>query len=116
MPLPDHHHEKPTRQSVRPVRQEVLCREGPVVHSPLDDVHLRGLQIVTVDQLLDRFDLVVLSCKAQQLEAVIADLKAAGGLPRAILLPLLNGIKQYDRLDQAFGGSRVAGGLCRISR
>jgi 2-dehydropantoate 2-reductase len=65
--------------------------------------------------LQGQFDLVLVSCKAHHLDNVISDLGQAPCLADSIVLPLLNGINQYDRLDLAFGRERVAGGLCRIA-
>jgi ketopantoate reductase len=35
--------------------------------------------------------------------------------PRTLILPLLNGMRRLDRLDERFGADRVLGGRCLIS-
>ncbi len=59
-------------------------------------------------------DLVILSCKAYDLEAAIAAITPAVG-SHTLVLPLLNGLLHLERLDQAFGRARVLGGMCNIS-
>lgn len=60
------------------------------------------------------FDLIVLSCKAYDLDSAIADLAPAVGEKTAIL-PLLNGLSHLDALDARFGAERVLGGSCAIA-
>lgn len=100
---------------LRPQRRSALAQDGLVVLSPLGDIRLSDVKAVTKDELQDHFDLALVSCKAQNLDSVISDLHIPGGLERAIVLPLLNGIRHYDHLDRTFGPERVAGGLCRIA-
>ena len=60
------------------------------------------------------YDLVLLSCKAYDLEGAIAGLAPAVG-PDTAILPVINGMRHLDRLDERFGAGRVLGGLCLIS-
>jgi 2-dehydropantoate 2-reductase len=60
------------------------------------------------------FDVVLLSCKAFDLDSAI-DAIAPAMQRGAYLIPLLNGMRHLDRLDAAFGRSQVLGGLCHIS-
>jgi 2-dehydropantoate 2-reductase len=55
-----------------------------------------------------------LSCKAYDLQGCIADF-AAGMNAGALVLPLLNGMRHMESLDDKFGSERVLGGLARIS-
>lgn len=59
------------------------------------------------------FDLVLLSCKAYDLEGAIASFAPAVG-SGTLILPLLNGLRHLDRLDQSFGAANVLGGRCVI--
>ena len=59
-------------------------------------------------------DLVLLSCKAFDLDSAIAAIAPAVGQGTRVL-PLLNGLKHLDLLDLAFGRERVWGGLAHIS-
>jgi 2-dehydropantoate 2-reductase len=69
---------------------------------------------VTASTLNQPYDLIILSCKAYDLEAAIIDIAPAVG-PATRILPLLNGMLHMDMLDHRFGPNRVLGGLCMIS-
>ncbi len=61
-----------------------------------------------------RFDVIILACKAYDLDtsiAAIAPVMAA----HTVVVPLLNGMAHLDSLDRAFGKARVMGGSCQIS-
>jgi 2-dehydropantoate 2-reductase len=99
---------------VRPRRAEQLATDGLVVRSKLGDIQ-RSVRTVTADRLSDdgRFDLVLLTCKAYDLEAAITAIAPAVRNGAAVL-PMLNGMLHLDRLDAVFGQDRVLGGLCQI--
>ncbi len=103
---------------VRPARAADLARDGLRLRSPLGDADLPVATTTAADlpalAALRPFDLVLLSCKAYDLDssiAAIAPAVAAG----ADVLPILNGLLHYARLDERFGADRVIGGLCFIS-
>jgi len=60
------------------------------------------------------FDLVMLSCKAYDLESSIEAIAPAVS-SRTTVLPILNGLRHYATLDARFGRNAVMGGLCFIS-
>lgn len=101
---------------VRPARAERLAADGLNVSSPLGDVHLPSPRTVTADRLgaAGAFDLVLLSCKAYDLEAAVADVAPAVG-EHTVILPVLNGMAHLDVLDSRFGAARVLGGSCSIA-
>ncbi len=101
---------------VRPARAEKLASQGLQVSSPLGDLHLREPSTVTAAELAQAgaFDLVLLSCKAYDLDAAIADVAPAVGDSTAIL-PVLNGMAHLDALDAEFGAAKVLGGSCSIA-
>ena len=98
---------------VRPQRAQRLALAGLVIKSALGDA---GIPVRTVlqDTVRPDYDLVVLSCKAYDLDASIASIGAAVG-PNTLILPLLNGMAHLARLEQAFGRARVLGGTCYIA-
>ena len=98
---------------VREQRADLLRRTGLVIHSPLGDLSL-PVRVETRDSVRPEYDLALLSCKAYDLDDAVAAL-ACGLAPRGRVVPLLNGLTHFDRLDAAFGPDRVAGGLCHIS-
>ena len=99
---------------VRPRRAAELADAGLVIKSPNGDVTLKSPPAVQADKLSEKFDLVLLSCKAFDLDDAIKSFAAAVGSQTAIV-PLLNGMLQLDVLDRKFGGERVLGGLCAIA-
>ncbi len=66
------------------------------------------------DRLDEKFDVVLLSCKAFDLEDAIKSFAPAVGSQTAII-PLLNGMRHLDVLDSRFGKERVLGGQCGIA-
>jgi 2-dehydropantoate 2-reductase len=98
---------------VRPRRAEMLMRTGLVIRSPLGDVE-QPAPTITADRLGGPFDLVLLSCKAYDLDDAMASFAPAVGKDTAIL-PLLNGMRHVDLLEQRFGAQAVLGGMCAIS-
>ena len=101
---------------VRPARAAKLAAEGLNVRSPLGDLHIPSPPTVTADRLGGNgpFDLIILSCKAYDLDSALTDLAPAVG-PETAILPLLNGLSHLDALDARFGPARVLGGSCAIA-
>jgi 2-dehydropantoate 2-reductase len=99
---------------VRPRRAAELSSAGLVIKSPNGDVTLKNPPTVQADTLKEKFDVVLLSCKAFDLEDAITSFAPAVGDNTAII-PLLNGMKHLDLLDAKFGHERVLGGLCAIA-
>jgi len=99
---------------VRPKRAAELAVAGLVIKSPNGDVTLKDPPLVQADQLGGKFDVVLLSCKAFDLEDAIRSFAPAVG-PQTVIIPLLNGMLHLDVLDKKFGYERVLGGLCAIA-
>jgi 2-dehydropantoate 2-reductase len=99
---------------VRPRRAAALAEHGLSIQSRLGDFHAPAPPVVTEEGLAGPFDLVLLSCKAYDLEGAIASFATAVG-PRTAILPLLNGMRHLDVLADRFGAERVLGGQCVIS-
>ncbi|ABD85595.1 2-dehydropantoate 2-reductase [Rhodopseudomonas palustris] len=99
---------------VRPKRAAELQTHGLVINSPHGDVTLRDPPVVLATELNQPFDLILLSCKAFDLDDAIASFAPAVG-PGTAILPLLNGIAHLDVLDRKFGADRVLGGQCVVA-
>jgi 2-dehydropantoate 2-reductase len=99
---------------VRPRRAGLLAEHGFTIRSRCGDFHRAAPPVVTAERLSETFDLVLLSCKAYDLDSAIASFAPAVG-PRTAILPLLNGMRHLDSLAERFGAERVLGGLCVIS-
>ena len=99
---------------VRPRRAAELAEAGLVIKSPLGDVTLKNPPTVQADKLTEKFDAILLSCKAFDLEDAIKSFAPAVG-PQTAIIPMLNGMRHLDILDAKFGRERVLGGLCAIA-
>src|SRR6202521_3265495 len=99
---------------VRPRRAAELAAAGLVIKSPNGEGTLKDPPVVQADELSEKFDVVLLSCKAFDLDDAIRSFAPAVG-PQTVILPLLNGMLHLDVLDRKFGHQRVLGGLCAIA-
>lgn len=99
---------------VRARRAAELADAGLVIKSPNGDVTLKNPPTVQADKLSEKFDVVLLSCKAFDLDDAIKSFAPAVG-PQTAIIPLLNGMLHLEVLDKKFGRERVLGGLCAIA-
>lgn len=99
---------------VRPKRAAELAGAGLVIKSPGGDVTLKNPPTVQADGLKETFDVILLSCKAFDLDGAVTSFAPAVG-PNSSIIPLLNGMLHLDTLDRKFGRDRVLGGLCAIA-
>ncbi len=106
-----HRHGADVHFLLRPARKALVDKHGLSLALPGETLHIQP-STLTAAQLDTSFDLIVLANKAPALESVIADITPAVG-KNTVILPLLNGLRHLDRLDQAFGHERVLGGVAR---
>ncbi len=99
---------------VRPRRASELAQNGLVIKSPTGDVVLRAPPTILAENIRQAFDLVLLSCKAYDLDAAMNSFAGAVG-GATMILPLLNGMKHLKLLEERFGKSHVLGGQCVIA-
>ena len=99
---------------VRQRRAGELANAGLVIRSPCGDLTLRDPPRVLAADLRGAYDIVLLSCKAYDLDGAVDAIAPALG-EQTMILPMLNGMRHLDQLAQRFGPSRVMGGLCVIS-
>ncbi len=99
---------------VRPSRAALLAKYGVSIRSRFGDFHRPAPPLVSKEDLAEPFDLILLSCKAYDLDGAITSFAGAVG-PNTAILPLLNGMRHLDVLADRFGVERVLGGLCVIS-
>lgn len=97
---------------VRPQRQRRLAEHGLVVKSAVGDIR-RPVQTVLAGAIKSPYDVVLLTCKAYDLEAAIEAIAPAMG-PKSVVIPMLNGLLHLDTLTRRFGRERVMGGGCYI--
>lgn len=97
---------------VRARRAAQLAETGLVIKSCVGDATLKP-KTISAEKLNEFYDMVLLSCKAYDLESAINSFAPAVG-PQTIILPVLNGMRHLERLDARFGSNKVLGGLCQI--
>ncbi len=101
---------------VRPARAAQLRKNGLKVLSPFGDMQITP-KLVTKDELnkqTAQFDVIMLSCKAYDLDSAMESIAPAVG-EQSIILPLLNGVSHIDALAARFGSQRILGGVAIIS-
>jgi 2-dehydropantoate 2-reductase len=99
---------------VRPRRATELADTGLTIKSPRGNVSLSKPATMLSENIGHPFDLILLSCKAYDLAGALDSFAAAVG-PETMVLPLLNGMKHLDMLDERFGTSKILGGQCVIA-
>jgi 2-dehydropantoate 2-reductase len=98
---------------VRERRARQLAADGLVIKSPHGDFTLAVNHVLQTD-VRPEYDVVLLACKAYDLDASIESMRPA--MKRTThVLPVLNGLAHIDRLRVAFGDERVVGGTCHIA-
>jgi 2-dehydropantoate 2-reductase len=99
---------------VRPGRAAQMAKTGLVIHSPHGNLHISAPQCIQSCPASTKFDVIILGCKAYDLDQSLDAIAPAVG-PNTTILPILNGMRHIDRIVQRFGRDRVIGGLCQIS-
>jgi 2-dehydropantoate 2-reductase len=99
---------------VRPERAARLAETGLVIESPFGDATLSSPPTMLAAELREPFDMVLLACKVYDLGAAI-DAFAPAVSAHTVVVPLLNGLRHLDVLDERLGAGRVLGGRCLIS-
>lgn len=99
---------------VRPRRAAQLADRGLSIHSPHGDFHRAEPPTVLADCVRGPFDVVFIGCKAYDLPGAIEAIAPAVGDHTAVV-PMLNGWKHLQILDDRFGPAKILGGRCFIS-
>ena len=97
---------------VRPARRERLERDGLVIKSTKGDITQKVKTVLNASEG-GPYDVVLLTCKAYDLDSAIEAIAPAVG-PNTTVVPLLNGMRHIDVLAAKFGEAKVVGGLARV--
>jgi 2-dehydropantoate 2-reductase len=97
---------------VRPARLAQLQAQGLRIVSPNGDATLPVKAVLSTDAPADA-ELVLLTCKAYDLDSAMESIAPAMAGPAGVL-PFLNGISHIETLERRFGAGRVVGGIARI--
>jgi len=98
---------------VRPRRAEQIRKNGFAIRVAAERADLAVRAIVS-EQIEASYDLVLVTCKAYDLESAMDGCAPAVG-PETAILPLLNGMRHLDLLSERFGASRLLGGQCVVT-
>jgi 2-dehydropantoate 2-reductase len=98
---------------VRPGRARLLASRGLRINSPAGNL-ATTVRTISDPEALEPFDLVLLTCKAYDLDASLNDLAGAVG-PGTTILPLLNGLLHIEKIAARFPKARLWGGVARLS-
>ncbi len=98
---------------VRPKRREQMGADGLRIESPLGNAQLQ-VKTVLAEALKPGYDAVLFTCKAYDLDSAMDAIAPAMEGPCAVI-PMLNGIAHFERLDERFGREKVMGGSCQIN-
>ncbi len=98
---------------VRKHRSSQIKHSGLKIFSPHGDFKV-NVKTMTIDEEPEKFDLVILACKAFNLKSACQDIKKIVK-EKALILPLLNGISHLNFLKNFFGEKYVLGGAAHIA-
>jgi 2-dehydropantoate 2-reductase len=97
---------------VREKRKADLLRDGLRIESQFGNATL-PVKARLQSEMKPEYDLVLLTCKAYDLQSAIETIRPAMGGSTAVL-PLLNGLAHIERLNAEFGERNVMGGTARV--
>jgi 2-dehydropantoate 2-reductase len=98
---------------VRPKRAAQLAEHSLVVKAHEGDIRI-PVKTVQAGQIAHPYDVILLCCKAYDLEAAMDAVSPAIG-PGSAILPVLNGVNHIDILSGRFGRQHVLGGLMIVN-
>jgi len=103
---------------VRERRARQLAEQGLRILDPKGDLAIAAPKLLVAGRSAPPeppfFDVVLLTCKAYDLDDAMEAIAPHLG-PETAILPLLNGMAHLDRLDARFGTHRVLGGFCQVA-
>src|SRR3546814_3964031 len=94
---------------LRERRMAQIKANGLVIKSGFGDAHLPAPPCLLSRNIKEPFDIIVVSCKAYDLDQAMESFAPAVG-PETGILPLLNGMRHLDLLSARFGANHVLGG------
>jgi 2-dehydropantoate 2-reductase len=97
---------------LREQRQRLILDQGLTIEMPKGSFTIHP-KTVLADQLEPIYDLIILACKAFDLDDSLKSIAKASS--KGIILPFLNGVTHLEALDREFGKKRVMGGVAHIA-
>ena len=97
---------------VRENTKKLVSERGIKIQSDFGNFKINPV-LITKKDLKINYDVVMISCKAYDLDEAIADLKPSQ--KNAVIIPLLNGQAHINKLEKAFKKENVFGGVAHVS-
>jgi len=97
---------------VREKTKKLVSENGIKILSDFGNFKINPI-LITKAELKTNYDVVIISCKAYDLDEAIADLKPSQ--KNTIIIPLLNGQAHINKLEKAFKKENVFGGVAHVS-
>jgi 2-dehydropantoate 2-reductase len=97
---------------VRERRRVQLRDKGLIVKSSFGDMAM-PVTAIGREEIAAPYGLVLLSCKAYDLDSAMEAIAPAVG-PDTAILPVINGLRQIEALQARFGEGHVLGGICFV--
>lgn len=97
---------------VREGRKQVLEANGLRIESPYGNANI-SVATKLKSEIGPNYDLVLLACKAYDLDSAVDTIRPAMA-GSACLLPILNGMAHITRLNEEFGQGKVLGGTIKM--
>ena len=97
---------------VRENTKKLVSEHGIKIHSDFGNFKINPV-LITKKDLKTNYDIVIISCKAYDLDEAISDLKPSQ--KNAVIIPLLNGQAHINKLEKAFKKENVFGGVAHVS-
>ena len=97
---------------VREKTKKLVSENGIKILSDFGNFKINPI-LITKKDLKINYDIVIISCKAYDLDEAITDLKPSQ--KNAIIIPLLNGQAHINKLEKAFKKENVFGGVAHVS-
>ena len=97
---------------VRENTKKLISEHGIKILSDFGNFKIKPV-LITKKDLKANYDVVIISCKAYDLDEAINDLKPSQ--KNAVIIPLLNGQAHINKLEKAFKKENVFGGVAHVS-
>ena len=97
---------------VREKTKKLVSENGIKILSDFGNFKINPI-LITKAELKTNYDVVIISCKAYDLDEAITDLKPSQ--KNTIIIPLLNGQAHINKLEKAFKKENVFGGVAHVS-
>ena len=97
---------------VRENTKKLVSEHGIKIQSDFGNFKINPV-LITKKDLKINYDVVMISCKAYDLDEAISDLKPSQ--KNAVIIPLLNGQAHINKLEKAFKHENVFGGVAHVS-